>query len=84
MASPDQYDPLADLAFAIGFVNNLEDLGIDEVTYWRVWSKCSQHGVIHAIWDDKPKPGDMLSCGECHDPKRKCLIYACNPDSRPK
>ena len=84
MASPDHHDPLGDLAFVVGFANTLEDLGIEPVTYFRAWARCSQHGTIFAIWDHHPKPGDMLSCRECHDPTRRCLIYAAHPDKRPQ
>jgi len=77
-------DVFADLLFAIPFVNTLEDLGIEPVTYFRAWARCSQHGTIFATWDHHPKPGDMLSCAECHDPTRRCLIYAAHPDKRPQ
>ena len=84
MANPETPpDPFTDLRLALPYIEKWEDCGLEEIRYWRVWAKCSAHGVIWATWDVKPVDGELLSCGACVDPKRKCLIYAYNPAERP-
>lgn len=77
-------DQFTSLELVIPFLNTLDECDIAPVRYYRVFGKCSIHGVISSTWDEQPDDNARLVCGQCFDMIRRCPVYAFTEVARPE